>query len=97
MCAAVLLAGDRGTLCAPGGAITGITGPVIRRITSLLWSAIRSPPGGVIATNSGSKSSAALAGRPSPEYPGVPVPTIVVIVPDGETLLMTLLPLSEIR
>src|SRR2546429_9902635 len=72
MCAAGLLAGDRGTLCAPGGAITGLTGPVIPRITSVLWAAVTSPPGRVIPPNSGSQSPAPLAGRASPAHPGVP-------------------------
>jgi hypothetical protein len=48
----------------------------------LPWSTMRYPPSGRIVTPIGLPSWAALAGPPSPLYPGMPVPAIVDTVFD---------------
>src|SRR4051794_9198434 len=67
-----------------------------RRTRWLLTSAITTPPSGVTATAAGESSWAVVAGPPSPEKPGVPVPATVVIVPAGVTRRTRPLPASAI-
>ena len=55
----------------------------MRRIRLLMWSATYSEPSEAAAMPSGQYSCAAVAGPPSPEKPGEPVPANVVIVPLG--------------
>ena len=54
-------------------------------------------PAALMARPKGPLSSAEVAGPPSPEYPEVPLPAKVLMIPDGVTSRMTVLPASDIN
>ena len=80
------------TLVAPVGNGT----QVIERIRLLPISAIYTLPLLSTATPSGTGISAEVGGPPSPPYPPIPLPAIVVIIPAALTFLIRLLPQSAI-
>src|SRR5918996_1707892 len=92
----LLLPGDDGTLPVKVGA-AGLPKPPTTRTRWLPKSTMNKAPFSFSDTRPGQFSCAARAGPPSPEYPATPVPATVVIVPEGSTLRIRWLLISEMK